>query len=756
MLPPILRSSALAAALLLAAPAVAQTARGAPSGGGSTSAVQQHADREALKSAVEAVLSRPPLDKARVGVQVVSLETGEVVYQHGSDELLNPASNVKLFTGAAAVAKLGPEYRYETEFYTDAPMKDGRIKSLYVRGKGDPTITTERLYGIVAELARTGLKEIGEIVIDESWFDTDRVPAGYDQEKSDRAYAAPPGAVSLNWNSVGIYVRPGEKSGDKAIVEVEPPSDFFVIESEIRTDSRKGPRVSVGTEPAPRDQQKIVAKGAIGVGTPAFSAWRKIDNPPMYFGQTLKHMLGMRGVRVKGRVRLAAAPIPRDAKLLHVSQSETLDVIIKRLNKVSSNFVAEQLIKTLGAEVKGAPGTHAKGIEVVEEFLAREVGVPRGTYVMRNGSGLNDANRFSAAQVNKLLLYSVQSFPTMPEFLSSLGIAGKDGTLRWRFEGSDAVGRLRAKTGTLENVSALSGYVVAVGGERFAFSMMANDYPGRAGPVVRGLDAIGAAVASLGSREGPSRAVADLVAPDSQPGNLEEVKSRVRTYLALGQQADKRNISFLRTAWRSERDPALRAVVAISLFQSDPQDHLAAKTLLDSFMAGPEVYGRLRQVARELETEVPGLASLMDLAAGGNAEALSRVVELSSASAGDAQAERELSAGLSEIARSAPEELLSAMRAAGTSEREAAQELLARGLVGGGDAGHPFWPALKKTMGAKDIQLAEFAKQTDAFLSRRAAEFAAPPAQPGAGPEVQPVQASDKPGDPVVGVRSGG
>ncbi len=755
MLPPIFRSSAFAAALLLAGPAFAQApgpARAPSSSSSTASAVQRHADREALKSAVEAVLSRPPLDRARVGVQVVSLETGEIVYSHGAEELLNPASNVKLFTGAAAVAKLGPEYRYETEFYTDAPIRGGKVRTLYVRGKGDPTITTERLYGIVAELSRTGLKEISEIVIDESWFDTDRVPAGYDQEKSDRAYAAPPGAVSLNWNAVGIYVRPGEKPGDKAIVEVEPPSDFFVIESEVRTDGRKGPRVSVGTEVAPRDQQKIVARGAIGVNAPTFNAWRKIDNPPMYFGQTLKQMLGMRGVKVKGRVRLATAPIPRDARLLHVSQSETLDVIIKRLNKVSSNFVAEQLIKTLGAEVKGAPGTHAKGIEVVEEFLAREVGIARGTYVMRNGSGLNDANRFSASQVNRLLLYSMATMPTMPEFLSSLGIAGKDGTLRWRFEGSDAVGRLRAKTGTLENVSALSGYVVAVGGEQFAFSIMANDYPGRAGPVVRGLDAIGAAVASLGSREGPSRAVADLVAPESRPGNLEEVKSRVRTYLALGQQGDKRNISFLRTAWRSERDPALRAVVAISLFQSDPQDHLAAKTLLDSFMAGPEVYGRLRQVAHELETDVPGLEPLLDLAAGGNVEALSRVVELASASAGDARAELALSGGFSEIARSAPEELLSAMWGAAATDREAARELLARGLSASGDTTHPFWPALKKTMDARDVELAEFAKQTEAFLTRRTAEHAAPRDVSGA----EPGQGGDEPSDPVLGARSGG
>src|SRR5207244_7648890 len=136
------------------------------------------------------------------------------------------------------------------------------------------------------------------------------------------------------------------------------------------------------------------------------------------------------------------------------------------------------------------------GIEVVEEFLEKEVGLPRGSYVMKNGSGLNDTNRFSAGQLTRVLRAMYERFPTAPEYMSSVGIAGKDGTLKYRFEGSDAVGRLRAKTGTLENVTALSGYVQAVGGQHFCFSFFVNDYPGRSGPVVQGMDALGAAVAA--------------------------------------------------------------------------------------------------------------------------------------------------------------------------------------------------------------------------------------------------------------------
>ena len=136
---------------------------------------------------------------------------------------------------------------------------------------------------------------------------------------------------------------------------------------------------------------------------------------------------------------------------------------------------------------------------------------------MKNGSGLNDTNRFSATQMTRILRYMYERFPLAPEYLSSVGIAGKDGTLKYRFEGSEAVGRLRAKTGTLENVSALSGYVQAAGGEKFVFSMMVNDYPGRSGPVVQRAGRAGRGGGGHGLTLGPSRAVAAL-ADSARPG----------------------------------------------------------------------------------------------------------------------------------------------------------------------------------------------------------------------------------------------
>lgn len=695
---------------------------------GSAADDKKRAEREALKASLMQVLQREPLNASRVGIHMMSLDDGTVVFSHNADELLNPASNVKLVTSAAALVTLGSEYRYDTEFLVE-PESDGiKAKTLYVRGKGDPTINTERLYGIVAELVHTGLREVQDVIVDDSWFDAERTPPGFDQEDSDRAYMAPTGALSLNWNAVGVFLRPGETVGAKGVVEIEPPSDFFVVDNGLTTGNSRARRFSVASDAAGA-QQKIVVKGQVPQGGSYMSVYKKIDNPPMYFGQTLKQMLTARGVKVRGKVKPGVTP--QKAKLVYVSHSDTFDIVLKRLNKMSSNFIAETLLKTMGAEVRGAPGTFANGIDVVEDFLAREVGIPRGTYVMKNGSGLNDTNRFSAAQLDRVLKYMYERFPMAPEYLSSLGIAGKDGTLKYRFDGTEAVGRLRAKTGTLENVSALSGYVQAAGGEKFIFSMMVNDYPGRSGPVVRGLDSLGAAVASVGSTMGPGRTVAELASEEKSSTPMAEVTSRVKTYLALASQRDARNIGFLRTAWRSERDPAVRAVVAESLYQSNPQDYLGVRTLLDSYSAGTDVYGRLRSVARELSVEVPGLGSMVELAASGNAEALARVIELAGASAGDATSESEMAEGLGAVARTAPEELVQALRTASAKDREAATTLLARGLVQAGDAEHPFWKGLRKSLGSTDAKLAEFSRTLEGALSRKVAEAKAPkpPAQ---------------------------
>lgn len=673
---------------------------------------------------MESVIEKTTLKNARVTVQVRSLDDGAVVFSRDPEELLNPASNVKLFTSATAISRLGIEYRFETEFLVDPDFKEGKAKTLYIRGRGDPSITTERLYGMVSELVHAGLKEVGEIVVDDSWFDGERQAPGFDQEYGDKAYLAPTGALSLNWNAVGVYLRPAEQPGGKALVEVEPPSDYFVIAGEVATGTRTQRRFTV-TSGMDKDRvrQKIEAKGVVPVDKGVWSVWKKIDQPALYFGFTVRALLKQRGVKVKNRLRQGV--VPYGQKMLHMAQSDTLDIVLKKLNKHSSNFVAEQLIKTLGAELRGVPGSHAKGIDVVEDFLEREVGIARGSYVMKNGSGLNDANRFSAAQTNRLLVHMMDRFQVMPEFISSVGVAGKDGTLRFRFEGSDAVGKLRAKTGTLETVSALSGYVESVGGERFVFSIMVNDFSGRAGTVVPNIDALGAAVAASGSKGGPSAAVAALT-PPMVVGPFEELKVRLKTYVGLAQKGERRNVALLRTAWRSEKDPAVRAIIADALYQSDPREGANVRVLLDSALATEDVYGRIKKASKEAGFDLPVLPSLVELASAGNVDAASRLFEFVRVDASDEHASAWLSEQLAVVATDAPQELLLALKSTPEAERGVVLDSLVRGLVKAAQPEAPLWGVLRLSQGAADPSMVAFARGLETTLSLKIAEAKAP------------------------------
>jgi D-alanyl-D-alanine carboxypeptidase/D-alanyl-D-alanine-endopeptidase (penicillin-binding protein 4) len=543
---------------------------------------------------------------------------------------------------------------------------------------------------------------------------------------------APAGALSLESNAVAVHIAPGEAAGGKALVELEPDSNFFVLDNRTTTGPERSLRRLFVTSLPQGDKQKIVVSGRIPLGAPPTTVWRKIDQPTFFFGQTLKSLLASRGIKIRGRVRRAA--VPKDAMPYLLHESETLDLVLKKTNKHSSNFIAEQLVKTLGAQASGAPGSWAAGIAAIEEFLGKDVGIPLGTFVMKNGSGLNDTNRFSAAQICRLLRFMWQRFPLAPEYLSSLPIAGKDGTVHTRMEGTDAAGRLRAKTGTLENVSALSGYVEAKSGEKLVFALMVNDFASRLGPIVNSVDAVGIALAGFGEPFAPGTALAQAFGPSRVAAPLAELKARVVTYEGQARQRDPRNLAFLRTALRSERDPAMRAVIAEAVFRTDPDDGSAARLLLDNFDSGPECFGRLRQLGREATaTTTPVLASVLRLSGEGNLEALARLLEIAATARDDEGLRAELTDPLTEIARNAPDELISSMRSAQESGAQMALDLLAKGLARS-PGEHPFPAALKRAEAAADPALASFAKSLDEGLQVRMAAEKTPPAEPKASP----------------------
>jgi serine-type D-Ala-D-Ala carboxypeptidase/endopeptidase (penicillin-binding protein 4) len=691
-----------------------------------------------LDAALRAIVDGSPLAGARAGILVADVATGKVVYAKDADVLLNPASNVKLFTSAAALARLGPEYRFSTEFLVEPGPAPGLApRTLYVRGKGDPSIVTERLWGITGDLQHLGLDRIGDLVVDDSWFDAQRVGPGYDQEGGDKAYLAPTGALSLNFNTVAVHVGPGERKGAKGRVALEPACDHLEVENRTTTVAGNGRRRVTVTSSWAGGRQRIVVEGRLPLGSRPHAMWRRIDEPALYFGSALKRLLELRGVKV-GKVRAGATP--EGARLVYVSESEALAEIVRKLNKTSNNFTAEQLVKALGAEAKGAPGSWPKGIAAIEDFLA-DAGIPRGAYVMKNGSGLNDTNRFSARQVVTLLRHVYGRFPLAAEYLASLPVAGRDGTIRWRMEGTEAQGRLRAKTGTLENVTSLSGYVETAAHQTLAFSVLVNDYPGRAGAVVRTVDAVGSALAAsggppaaLGAAVAIAKAPATPATPAAAAATPEALAQAVRTYYALGRAGDPRNVAFLRSALRSEGDPAIRLAIAECIYLSDPESEGARRAFLEAVSPDAAALGRLWS-ANAGARPTPVLPSLGDLAAEGGGDALARLVELAQASAQDGGLAAAIADALAGVSASAPEELVSALRAAPGSVADAAIGALGAGLERSDDPDQPF-PATLRALAQREGDAATFARallpRLDDATRAGAASRAAPALVPAA------------------------
>jgi D-alanyl-D-alanine carboxypeptidase/D-alanyl-D-alanine-endopeptidase (penicillin-binding protein 4) len=484
-----------------------------------------------LKEALVEAINDPALDEADFGFMAVRLKDGAVLAETGSDTLINPASNAKLITAAAALDTLHAEFRYKTEYYVQGVLKDGTLQgNLVVKGFGDPTIVSERLMRVANELYLFGVERItGSVIVDGSYFDGNEEARGWELEEApDRAYAAPISALSVNYNATAIYVRPGQ-AGAPATVKIDPPCEHVVLEGEVLTE-KLGRGVKVfsqkDTSEDGKDQTLITIEGAVGAREAPFRMYRRVYAPLKHFGSVLTYFLQQRGVKMKHSV--IEGKVPDGARLILVDRSPTLTEIVADLNHYSNNIIAETLIKTMGAEVMGAPGTFENGQIVARRFLEEKVGLQPGSYVFDNGSGLNDVNRFTARQIIKLLAYMSHDFEGGTEYTASLAVAGTQGTIGFRMRDTPAQRHLRAKTGTLRGVSALSGYVVEPDGDVVAFSTLSQGFKNGARSIWKVQNAIGVAFASGGrfDPEGEGEAeegetVSDASATTTDPKPIE-------------------------------------------------------------------------------------------------------------------------------------------------------------------------------------------------------------------------------------------
>jgi serine-type D-Ala-D-Ala carboxypeptidase/endopeptidase (penicillin-binding protein 4) len=469
-----------------------------------------------LPQAVARILADPAVNQAHWGISVVTL-SGSSIYKLNDSQYFNPASNAKLFTTAAAYALLPSGLTFTTLVSSSAPVgQNGKVAGdLTILGVGDPNIsartmpfglTTERtgpplaaLEDMADQIVRHGVHSVaGDIVGDDTWFVYERYGPGWSWDDLQWGYGAPVSALTVNDNEVYLTATPAAQVGDAAVASWLPATVYYHLENSLTT-SPVGDPGKPGIERAP-GSLTVRIFGRIPLGQPGLHTALAIEDPAEYAAQSLRAMLVARGVQVSGKARalhrpltdtsdfLSAQQVPVDlhpitsqnvqvtvlgANLLaaHVSPPLGDDLVVT--NKVSQNLHAEITLRTLG-KLESSDGSLLEGTRVVRQFLI-SAGVAPSDFVLYDGCGLSVQDLATPRAFTTLLAYATrQSWGEA--FRTSLPVGGVDGSLSARFKQPLLDGKVFAKTGTLGEARALSGYLVAASGQTVAFSIMCTDH----------------------------------------------------------------------------------------------------------------------------------------------------------------------------------------------------------------------------------------------------------------------------------------
>jgi D-alanyl-D-alanine carboxypeptidase/D-alanyl-D-alanine-endopeptidase (penicillin-binding protein 4) len=467
-----------------------------------------------LRNDLARFIQSPGWGEDRWSVLVVSLSSGDTLFGHRADSALAPASNMKLFTTAAGLYYLGPEFRYNTFLLTDGVVENGALTgNVVLYGTGDPTLSDRFggklnvLEAFADSLLALGVREVrGDVIGDGTYFRGSGTGEGWQESYMGASYAAPAAALSLAENLVLLEIRPAAQAGWRPEVMAIPGGDGLAIVNQASTVA--GGRTSIRVTLAAYDGP-IVVQGQIARGARAVLRSVPSSDPPRYTAAAFRQVLDERGIRVTGEVRsvlrvdespvtgrtVFAPGFARQAPLrvLAIHTSPPLIEILDIINKKSHNLMAEQVLRTVGRVALG-DGSAEGGARAVLAMLRNETNDGPSDLQMFDGSGLSLLNRVSARSMVDLLSFMSHS-PMWNSYWSTLPEAGTSVGLR-RMQRTPAHGNLRAKTGTINRVSALSGYVHARNREVLAFSIISNDVPStwRAKRVE---DAIGARLASF-------------------------------------------------------------------------------------------------------------------------------------------------------------------------------------------------------------------------------------------------------------------
>ncbi|MEX2480429.1 MAG: D-alanyl-D-alanine carboxypeptidase/D-alanyl-D-alanine-endopeptidase [Gammaproteobacteria bacterium] len=427
-----------------------------------------------LPQSITRVLTQHKIPSDALSVMVQAVNEDEPRLALNVDVPRNPASTAKLITTWVALDLFGPTHTWTTRLYALGPIENGVLHGdLLIKGFGDPYLVLEDFWKMLGELRRTGLREIrGRLLIDDSHFAIDETDSTAFDGQAFRLYNTLPSALVVNFQSVEFILDPDAARGRVQITTVpELPNLEITNDIKLSKGACRGnaPKIAM-MQAGPATPDHLVFGGTMPFSCRHYRIARSVMTPESYAYGVFDTLWRQWGGRIEGGH--ARARVPAGKEPLLSWRSRHLGEILAPLNKWSNNLMTRMLLYSIAESRYPAPVTRVQGREVLRDHLASR-GLDTRTLVIDNGSGLSRDSRVTARFMLSLLALA-WSEPTMPEFISSLSIVGQDGTTRRRFRGAEEAGRMHLKTGSLDKVSAISGYVHTPGGRTFMVSMMLN------------------------------------------------------------------------------------------------------------------------------------------------------------------------------------------------------------------------------------------------------------------------------------------
>lgn len=428
----------------------------------------------AADNAIEKLTSKFGLKKEDLSLYATIEENGEpkVLLDLNSTQKKIPASITKIATAAAAFHYYPPGSKFKTQLWTKGKIHHGVLKGdLYLKGGGDPSFVSENMWVLVNNFTRTGVSKIeGSIIVDDTLFDSVRYDTSREDIRVDRAYDAPVGAMSFNWNSINIYVRPGSMK-DKANVYLDPQNEYTKLVNKTKTVAGQQNNIIVERKDGKdKKTDEVIVSGTIGERSKEQTIYKNITRPDWWSGYHLKSFLAQRNIFITGEVKTGV--LPTESELVAEAESKPIEMIIADMNKFSNNYVAEMICKNIALS-QGKLATLSNGMELIRSYIDG-LGLDRNQYVLLNPSGLTRENQMSSFFLWKILSSVKKNFQIYPEFLSSLPIAGVDGTLKKRLNGTKGERWVRGKTGQLNGVYSLAGFAGKPDGKVVTFVFIYN------------------------------------------------------------------------------------------------------------------------------------------------------------------------------------------------------------------------------------------------------------------------------------------